>query len=83
MVQTEHILTLAFAYADALGIPLVTVSSRVFGDSKKLAAIEMGKDITVRRFGAAVQWFADHWPDNAEWPADVPRPEPHRNGAAA
>lgn len=74
MVTETDLLTLADAYAAATGASETAISSRVFDDGKKLAAIRRGKDITVRRFNAAVSWFAAHWPDGAGWPEGVARP---------
>lgn len=69
----ENLLAVARAYAEIEGVPLTTVSFRVFDDSKKLAAIGGKADIGVRRFERAMQWFSDNWP-NGDWPAEVPRP---------
>jgi len=74
MITAKHILTLAKAYATSLNVPLSTASSRVFDDGKKLTAIEDGGDITLGRANAAVQSFSDHWPADAEWPPEMPRP---------
>jgi hypothetical protein len=76
MIDPRHILDLAQAYGAARDVPLVTVSHRCFGDSKKLAAIDAGADLTTRRYVAALQWFSDHWPAEVSWPAHVLRPEP-------
>jgi hypothetical protein len=74
MLGTDAILALAHAYGSATGASTTTISSRVFNDGKKLAAIEAGSDLFSGRLNRAVQWFSDNWPDGAEWPADVPRP---------
>jgi len=74
MMNTAHILTLADAYKAALGLEDKTVSSRVFDDSKKLTAIRTGSDLTVSRFNAAIRWFDENWPEDAEWPEGVLRP---------
>lgn len=74
MNEISHLLAVADAYKAALSIEDTTVSARVFGDSKKLAALRNGADITVGRFNSALQWFASNWPQNAIWPADVHRP---------
>lgn len=76
MSAIDQLLTLARAYGLAAGIKASTVSWRVFGDSKKLADIEAGADIQVRRQERAMRWFAENWPSGAEWPSDVPRPHP-------
>ncbi|TDX65174.1 hypothetical protein EDE12_103147 [Methylosinus sp. sav-2] len=79
-MATEHdLIALADAYAALTGASETTISSRVFGDSKKLAAVRRGKDITLRRFNAAIGWFADNWPTDADWPLNIRR----ANGAAS
>lgn len=76
MSAIDHLLAVAKVYAQAEGIEMQTVSSRAFGDGKKLGAIEDGSDIQVRRFEKTMQWFSDNWPAVAEWPLGVPRPAP-------
>lgn len=74
MSAINHLLSVADAYAKAEGIELSTVSWRAFGDTKKLGAIQNGADIQVRRIEKTFEWFSSHWPDDARWPAEVPRP---------
>lgn len=81
MSGIESLLRVARAYALAEDIEMKTVSWRVFGDSKKLSAIEAGRDIQLGRFENAMQWFSDNWPQSAVWPCGVARPE--RSEAAA
>ena len=76
MSAIDHLLQLARIYAAAEGVELSTVSWRALGDTKKLPAIEAGKDIQVRRCDRAIQWFSDNWPAAAIWPVEVPRPAP-------
>jgi hypothetical protein len=74
MINIQHLLAVADAYREALGIEDKTVSSRVFDDSKKLTALRSGSDLTVSRFNDALRWFSDNWPEGAMWPVDVIRP---------
>jgi len=74
MTEIAHLLTLADAFIAATSIKEVTLSHRVFGDSKKLAAIRGGADITLGRFNAALEWFSANWPEGAEWPEGIARP---------
>lgn len=72
MITAQDILALAKAYSAAAGVPLSTVSSRVFDDGKKLAALEnKDADLTLKRAGAALHWFSANWPETAEWPSDI------------
>jgi hypothetical protein len=47
----------------------------MFGDTKKIAQLEAGKDIQVTRLEKAIQWLSDNWPEGAEWPREVMRPD--------
>lgn len=76
MSRIEQLLALAKEYGRAQGAAPSTVSWRVFGDTKKLGAIQDGADIGLRRFERALDWFSANWPDSASWPSDVPRPSP-------
>ena len=74
MSGIDSLLKVARRYAEIEGIPLSTVSSRALNDGKKLAALESGADINVKRMERALLWFSGNWP-SGEWPSDVPRPE--------
>jgi hypothetical protein len=78
MIEIAHLLAVIDAYRNATGVEDTTVSYRVFDDSKKIAALRSGSDLTTSRFNAALAWFASHWPDGAQWPVDVVRPEVER-----
>ncbi len=78
----EQLLEVARAYGAAENKDLSTVSWRALGDTKKLAAIIDGADIQSRRFLKTMQWFSDHWPDNAIWPEDIARPTARTDEAA-
>lgn len=76
MDAISHLLRLADLFSAASGLAETTISSRCFTDGKRLAAIRGGSDVGARRLARAVQWFSDHWPAGAAWPADIPRPAP-------
>lgn len=73
---THQLLTVARAYASAEGIELSRASWRAFSESKTLDDLTEGRTSpTLRRADRALQWFSEHWPDGAVWPAAVPRVE--------
>lgn len=74
MSGIDQLLRVARLYAELEGVPLSTVSSRVFNDGKKIRALEEGADINVGRLERALRWFSDNWPGNGGWPVEVPRP---------
>jgi hypothetical protein len=73
MSGIEQLLIVARRYAELKDVPLSTVSSRVFDDGKKLAALESGADINVKRLERALGWFAENLSDE-EWPSEISRP---------
>lgn len=75
MSSIDDLLSVARAYGEAEKINLSTVSWRALGDTKKLPAIQAGRDIQVRRFEKTMLWFAENWPQTAQWPDSVQRPE--------
>jgi hypothetical protein len=76
MIDITALLTLSDAYQAATGVPETTVSHRLFNDTKKLALMRVGADITVGRFNHALLWFSANWPEGCDWPDGVARPEP-------
>lgn len=76
MLTVDHLLRLADVYRRATALEEVTLSHRLFADSKKLNAMRDGADITVKRFNNALLWFAANWPADVAWPDDIPRPIP-------
>lgn len=81
MFEIHHLILLAAEYARLERVEEKTVSNRVFSDSKKLAAMRAGGDITVGRFNAAMLWFCANWPEGADWPEGVARPVLHPEAA--
>ena len=74
MSSLSPLMNLIDAYGALTELPDVTISFRVFGDSKKIAALRGGGDITTSRLDHAVRWFSDKWPEGAEWPEGIDRP---------
>lgn len=74
MSEISHLLTVIDTFAAATSVKEVTLSHRVFGDSKKIAALRSGSDITLGRFNGALDWFSANWPHDVVWPEGVARP---------
>lgn len=76
MTLIDQLIAVATFYADARGLSLARVSTLVFNDGSKIGDLVGGDvDLVTRRHERAMQWFSDHWPDGAEWPAQVKRPD--------
>lgn len=50
------------------GLEEVTLSYRVFGDTKKLRQLRGSAGITLDRFNAAMIWLAVNWPTGVDLP---------------
>ena len=74
---------LAESYASARGLTVATVSLYAAGQGRLFERLRNGASITTRRAARIVQWFSDHWPGDAAWPADIPRPAPSPDSPAA
>jgi len=69
MLTKDDLLEIADLFRSLTGLEEVTLSYRIFGDTKKLRALRGDAGITLDRFNAAMTWFA------ANWPADLVLPE--------
>jgi hypothetical protein len=76
MTLREALLLTCDRYAGSAGLSSARVSTIVFRDGKAIDRIRRGGDIATATYERALQWFSDHWPAAAGWPADVPRPAP-------
>jgi len=76
MLTIGALMKLVETYCHISGLAEATVSSRLFNDGKRLSEIRKGADVGVRRIERAVRWLSENWPEGAEWPASVPRPQP-------
>ena len=79
----EAVICLIHRLAEATGRSPRTVSTYAAGSGDFCDRLERGADLTTRRGARVVQWLSDHWPDDLDWPADIPRPAPRREGKAA
>ena len=60
---------------------LSTISTYAAGAGDFCARLERGHDLTTRRAMRVIQWHSDHWPDDVDWPGDIPRPPRQREAA--
>lgn len=77
MTFTTLFLDVARAYCAAADVDMARASHRALGDGRRLVLVVAGEaSLTLDRADRALQWFSDHWPDGADWPAAVARPSP-------
>lgn len=80
----NQLLELARRFGEATELSLSAIGRRALNDNTvfgRLAAARLG--FGIKTYDKLVQWFSDNWPQDLEWPEDVPRPIPHANGGAA
>lgn len=70
----DHMLTVARIFASETGLPITTVSAKAARDTGFIGRIERDEgSFTARKYDDVMGWFSDNWPDETDWPADVPR----------
>jgi hypothetical protein len=70
----SHIVTLADLYCGATGRSRARVSTLVLKRGARIDEIANGADLTTGSYERAIEWFAEHWPEGADWPDCVARP---------
>ena len=66
MSLLSDLVLLSDSYCRATGLSRARVSTLVLKSGRRLDDLAQGR--------SDIQWFSDHWPDNADWPAEVDRP---------
>lgn len=74
MTYRAQLLLVADRYAALRGISRKRVSTIVLNRGSKLDDIAGGGDLLTGIYERAMAWFSAHWPEDAAWPDDVPRP---------
>jgi hypothetical protein len=83
MEPKQHILALMNALAAHHGVTHFAISMRAFGKGDFFKNLmRPGADCRTRTAVRLLQWFTDNWPDDLEWPSDIPRPPKSKREAA-
>lgn len=75
MSLVSHLLVIADIFCAGRGLSRARVSTIVFNDGKRLDRLAQGKGLQINTYERAMLWFAANWPEGADWPSDVPRPD--------
>lgn len=75
-MNTKTLVEMAIIYAKHTSLALSTVSTYAANDGKYFLRLSQGAGCTLRTADKLLHWFSDNWPEDLEWPADVPRPAP-------
>lgn len=79
----NSIVRLVDAFAAATGRRPSAIGRSCGGTGDFYRRLVHGHDITTRRAARVVEWLSDHWPPDADWPPDIPRPAPSPGSPAA
>lgn len=71
---TQQIVSLSETLQNHEGIGHWAVSMRITSKGDFIHRLKNNADIRTGTYLAALQKFSDIWPDDLEWPADIPRP---------
>ena len=83
VMDAKHIPTLGRMIANHRGMKLSTISTEVAKAGHVFKNLENGRrSVTIRKYDEFLSWFSEHWPDDLDWPSDIPRPSPKREDAA-
>ena len=80
-MNTDTLKNLATMYSCHSGLSLATVSTYAANDGKFFRRLDEGAGCTLKTAERVVEWFAANWPDDLEWPRDVPRPSKKKDAA--
>jgi len=82
-METDKIIKLAEAFANHSGLKLSTVSTYAANDGKWLDGLKGTASCTLRKAAVVIRWFHTNWPEDLEWPSDIPRPKKPKKEEAA
>lgn len=75
-INYEHLLNLASVMAAHLARSEVTISEWAGCHSRFFSRLRQGKGCSAHAYENVFVWFSSNWPEDLEWPADIPRPAP-------
>ena len=83
MDQRHALITLAEALAAHLGVTHFAISMRALGKGDFFKnMIEKGADCRTQTAARLLAWFDANWPEDLQWPTDIPRPPRSKKEAA-
>lgn len=80
-MNTDTLKNLAAMYSNHSGLSLATVSTYAANDGKFFRRLDEGAGCTLKTAERVIEWFAANWPDDLEWPRDIPRPPKKKDAA--
>lgn len=82
-MDIESLKGAAQAYASHRDLKLSTIGAYAVNDGKFFYRLAKGGGCTLRTANRLLTFLAINWPEDLEWPSDIPRPQLQRQGRAA
>lgn len=73
-MEANHLINLAGTLSRHIGRAEATISNKVAGNATLFDRLRKGHGCTLKTAKNAVIWFDENWPEDLEWPSDIPRP---------
>ena len=71
------------AFAEAKDISRAQLGRLILNDNTFFRRVlDERQGFTVRIYDRVIAWMSENWPEGAEWPSDVPRPDGTNSEAA-
>ncbi|MCZ4258258.1 hypothetical protein O4H53_22155 [Sulfitobacter sp. G21635-S1] len=80
-MDTNDLITLVTTYIAHAGGSEATISNKVTTNARLFSRLRSGKGCNVSTFSSALIWFDENWPDDLQWPRDIPRPPKKKDAA--
>ena len=74
-METNHLTQLAAAFAAHVGRSEMTIARWCGVHTRLFKRLSEGKGCRVDTYNEALRGFSARWPDDLEWPRDIPRPD--------
>lgn len=71
-----NIMAVIAAYCDHTGLKRTALSGLLTNDNTFIGRVDKGAGFTVSIYDRVMGSLSALWPDDLDWPEDVPRPEP-------
>lgn len=77
----DHLIQLADRYGAHTGLSDMTIAKRVGSHSRLFGRLRAGHGCNVTTFNAVLGRFSSIWPEDLQWPSDIPRPKKSKEAA--
>lgn len=75
-VDTKYLVRLVEVLAPFIDRSEATISQKFSPNARLFSRLRAGLGCNIQTYEKAFRWFSDNWPEDLEWPSDVPRPAP-------